>query len=89
MATRVVALEAQVRGLRHRGREPRAGRIDTGMQGTVRSVSRGFRRRRALPRDEGRGRVASAPTTSRPISSQAEGDGRLKGDAVLDLRALA
>jgi len=90
MATRVVALEAQVRGLAIEAVSLAPGVIDTGMQGTVRSVSaedfvdvERFRQMKA------EGALRPADDVEADILA-AERDGRLTGDdAVLDLRALA
>ncbi|HEX3059043.1 MAG TPA: SDR family NAD(P)-dependent oxidoreductase [Usitatibacter sp.] len=90
MATRVVALEAQVRGLAIEAVSLAPGVIDTGMQGTVRSVSaedfvdvERFRQMKA------EGALRPADDVAADILA-AERDGRLTGDdAVLDLRALA
>jgi len=89
MATRVVALEAQVRGFAIEAVSLAPGVIDTGMQGTVRSVSEedfvDVERFRAMKAE---GALRPADDVAADILA-AEGDGRLKGDAVLDLRALA
>jgi len=89
MATRVVALEAEVRGLAIEAVSLAPGVIDTGMQGTVRSVSaedfvdvERFRQMKA------EGALRPADDVAADILA-AEGEGRLAGDAVLDLRALA
>ena len=89
MATRVVALEAQVRGLAIEAVSLAPGVIDTGMQGTVRSVSaedfvdvERFRQMKA------EGALRPADDVAADILA-AEAAGRLSGDAVLDLRALA
>ena len=89
MATRVVALEAQVRGLAIEAVSLAPGVIDTGMQGTVRSVSaedfvdvERFRQMKA------EGALRPADDVAADILA-AEKEGRLTGDAVLDLRALA
>lgn len=89
MATRVVALEAQVRGLAIEAVSLAPGVIDTGMQGTVRSVSaedfvdvERFRQMKA------EGALRPADDVAADILA-AESEGRLTGDAVLDLRALA
>ncbi len=90
MATRVVALEAQVRGLAIEAVSLAPGVIDTGMQGTVRSVSaedfvdvERFRQMKA------EGALRPADDVAADILA-AERDGRFTGDdAVLDLRALA
>jgi len=89
MATRVVALEAQVRGFAIEAVSLAPGVIDTGMQGTVRSVSaedfvdvERFRQMKA------EGALRPADDVAADILA-AESEGRLIGDAVLDLRALA
>ena len=89
MATRVVALEAQVRGLAIEAVSLAPGVIDTGMQGTVRSVSaedfvdvERFRQMKA------EGALRPAEDVAADILA-AESEGRLTGEAVLDLRALA
>jgi len=89
MATRVMALEAQVRGLAIEVVSLAPGVIDTGMQGTVRSVSaedfvdvERFRQMKA------EGALRPADDVAADILA-AEAEGRLTGDAVLDLRALA
>jgi benzil reductase ((S)-benzoin forming) len=90
MATRVVALEAQVRGFAIEAVSLAPGVIDTGMQGTVRSVSaedfvdvERFRQMKA------EGALRPADDVAADILA-AESEGRLTGDdAVLDLRALA
>lgn len=89
MATRVVANEAQVRGLNIEAVSLAPGVIDTGMQGTVRSVSEedfvDVERFRAMKTE---GVLRAADDVAADIL-QAEAEGRLKGDALLDLRALA
>jgi len=89
MATRVVALEAQVRGLAIEAVSLAPGVIDTGMQGTVRSVSaedfvdvERFRQMKA------EGALRPADDVAADILA-AESEGRLTGEAMLDLRALA
>jgi len=89
MATRVVALEAQSRGLAVEAVSLAPGVIDTGMQSLVRSASADdfadverFRQMKA----EG---TLRAPGDVAGDILRAESDGRLKGDAVLDLRSLA
>jgi len=89
MATRVVALEAQVRGMAIDAVSLAPGVIDTGMQGTVRSVSEedfvDVERFRQM-KDEG---VLRPPDEVAADILAAERDGKLKGDALLDLRTLA
>ena len=89
MATRVVALEAQVRGLAIDAVSLAPGVIDTGMQGTVRSVSEedfvDVERFRQM-KDEGVLRPADEVAAD---ILAAERDGKLKGEALLDLRTLA
>ena len=89
MATRVVALEAEVRGEKVEAVSLAPGVIDTGMQGTVRSVSHEdfvdverFRQMKA------EGALRPADDVAADIL-RAEEEGRLKGDALLDLRSLA
>ena len=89
MATRVVALEAQSRGLAVEAVSLAPGVIDTGMQAHVRSASADdfadverFRQMKA----EGTLRVAADVADD---ILRAESDGRLKAGAVLDLRDLA
>jgi benzil reductase ((S)-benzoin forming) len=89
MASRVVAVEAEVRGEAVEVVSLAPGVIDTGMQGTVRSVSHEdfvdverFRQMKA------EGALRPADDVAEDIL-RAEQEGRLKGDAVLDLRALA
>ena len=89
MATRVVALESEVRGAPVEAVSLAPGVIDTGMQSTVRSVSHEdfvdverFRQMKA------EGALRSADDVAADIL-RAEEDGRLKGDALLDLRSLA
>ena len=89
MATRVVALEAQGRGLALEVVSLAPGVIDTGMQSTVRSASA------ADFADVERFRQMKAEGQLRPAGDvaddilRAEREGLLKGDAVLDLRTLA
>jgi len=89
MASRVVAVEAEVRGEAVHVVSLAPGVIDTGMQGTVRSVSHEdfvdverFRQMKA------EGALRPAEDVAADIL-RAEQEGRLQGDAVLDLRALA
>jgi benzil reductase ((S)-benzoin forming) len=89
MATRVVALEAQGRGMALEAVSLAPGVIDTGMQDTVRSASA------ADFADVERFRQMKAEGQLRPAGDvaddilRAEREGLLKGDAVLDLRTLA
>jgi benzil reductase ((S)-benzoin forming) len=89
MATRVVALEAQVRGLAIDAVSLAPGVIDTGMQGTVRSVSEedfvDVERFRQM-KNEGVLRPADEVAADILAAEQA---GKLKGEALLDLRTLA
>ena len=89
MASRVAAVEAEVRGEAVEVVSLAPGVIDTGMQGTVRSVSHEdfvdverFRQMKA------EGALRPAEDVAADIL-RAEHEGRLKGEAVLDLRALA
>jgi hypothetical protein len=70
MATRVVALEAQVRGLAIEAVSLAPGVIDTGMQGTVRSVSAedfvDVERFRQMKAEGGAPPTMSLPTSSPP-----------------------
>jgi benzil reductase ((S)-benzoin forming) len=89
MATRVVALEAQVRGVAIDAVSLAPGVIDTGMQGSVRSVSEedfvDVERFRQMKTE---GVLRPADDVAADILA-AERDGKLKGDALLDLRTLA
>ena len=89
MATRVVALEAEVRGLAIDAVSLAPGVIDTGMQGTVRSVSEedfvDVERFRQMKTE---GVLRPADDVAADILA-AERDGKLKGEALLDLRTLA
>lgn len=89
MASRVAAVEAEVRGEALEVVSLAPGVIDTAMQGTVRSVSHEdfvdverFRQMKA------EGALRPAEEVADDIL-RAEREGRLKGDAVLDLRSLA
>lgn len=89
MATRVVALEAQSRGAAVEAVSLAPGVIDTAMQGMVRgATAEDFA-------DVERFRQMKAEGVLRPAADvaaeilRAEAAGRLKGDAVLDLRNLA
>jgi benzil reductase ((S)-benzoin forming) len=89
MATRVVALEAQVRGLAIEAVSLAPGVIDTAMQGTVRSVSaEDFVDVERFRQMKVEGALRPADDVAADILA-AESEGRLTGDAVLDLRALA
>ncbi len=89
MATRVVALEAQARGLAVEAVSLAPGVIDTGMQGTVRGASaEDFADVERFRQMKAEGALREADDVAADIL-HAERDGRLKGDAVLDLRALA
>ena len=89
MATRVVALEAQARGLAIEAVSLAPGVIDTGMQASVRAASADdfadVERFRQMKAD---GTLRQADDVAAEILA-AESEGRLKGDAVLDLRTLA
>ena len=89
MATRVVALEAQVRGVAIDAVSLAPGVIDTGMQGSVRSVSEedfvDVERFRQMKTE---GVLRPADEVAADILA-AERDGKLKGEALLDLRTLA
>jgi len=85
MATRVVALEA--RAVEVASLAP--GVIDTAMQGVVRSASeRDFPDVERFRRMKTEGELRSAEDVAADIL-RAEAAGRLKGDALLDLRSLA
>jgi len=89
MATRVVALEAQVRGLAIDAVSLAPGVIDTGMQGTVRSVSEeDFVDVERFRQMKSEGVLRPADEVAADILA-AEQAGKLKGDALLDLRTLA
>jgi benzil reductase ((S)-benzoin forming) len=89
MATRVVALEAQARRKPVEAVSLAPGVIDTGMQGEVRSAREedfmDVERFRAMKAE---GKLRSADDVARDILAL-EAQGRLTGDAVLDLRELA
>jgi benzil reductase ((S)-benzoin forming) len=89
MATRVVALEAESRGLAVEAVSLAPGVIDTAMQGVVRGASAedfaDVERFRQMKAD---GTLRTAADVAAEILA-AESAGRLKGDAVLDLRSLA
>ncbi len=89
MASRVVAVEAEVRGEAVEVVSLAPGVIDTGMQGTVRSVSHeDFVDVERFRQMKSEGALRPAEDVAADIL-RAEEEGRLKGDAVLDLRALA
>jgi len=89
MATRVVALEAQVRGVAVDAVSLAPGVIDTGMQGTVRSVSEeDFVDVERFRQMKNEGVLRPADEVAADILA-AEKAGKLKGDALLDLRTLA
>ncbi|MBC8021994.1 MAG: SDR family NAD(P)-dependent oxidoreductase [Burkholderiales bacterium] len=88
MATRVVALEAEARGLAIEAVSLAPGVIDTGMQGTVRgAAAEDFADVERFRQMKAEGVLREADDVAADILL-AERDGRLKGDAVLDLRAL-
>ena len=88
MASRVVALEAQGRGQPVEVVSLAPGVIDTGMQATVRAASADdfadVERFRAM---KAQGQLRSATDVAADIL-RLEGSGRLKGDAVQDLRQI-
>ncbi|HUQ29890.1 MAG TPA: SDR family NAD(P)-dependent oxidoreductase [Usitatibacter sp.] len=89
MVTRVVALEAQSRGLAIEAVSLAPGVIDTGMQESVRSASaEDFADVARFRQMKEEGVLRQADDVAAEILA-AERDGRLKGDAVLDLRTLA
>jgi len=89
MASRVVALEAEARGLAVEVVSLAPGVIDTGMQATVRAMEA------ADFADVERFRAMKAEGVLRPADAVAadilrlEAEGRLRGEALLDLRQLA
>jgi benzil reductase ((S)-benzoin forming) len=86
MATRVVALEA---GTRLEVVSLAPGVIDTDMQATVRSAPEAaFADVERFRKMKEEGQLRSAESVAADIL-RAESEGRLKGDVVLDLRALA
>jgi benzil reductase ((S)-benzoin forming) len=88
MATRVVALEAQARGLAIEAVSLAPGVIDTGMQGTVRGASaEDFADVERFRQMKAEGVLRDAGDVAAEIL-QAERDGKLKADAVLDLRGI-
>ncbi len=89
MATRVVALEAQARGLAVEAVSLAPGVIDTGMQASVRAASADdFADVERFRQMKAEGTLRQADDVAAEILA-AEQEGRLKGDAVLDLRTLA
>jgi benzil reductase ((S)-benzoin forming) len=89
MATRVVALEAQGRGMALEAVSLAPGVIDTGMQSTVRSASAAdFADVERFRQMKAQGQLRPAADVAQDIL-RAEREGLLKGDAVLDLRTLA
>jgi benzil reductase ((S)-benzoin forming) len=89
MATRVVALEAQGRGMALEAVSLAPGVIDTGMQDTVRAASvEDFADVERFRQMKAEGQLRPADDVAEDIL-RAEREGRLKGDAVLDLRTLA
>ena len=88
MATRVVALEAQSRGLAVEAVSLAPGVIDTPMQGVVRGASaEDFADVERFRRMKAEGVLRPAGDVAAEILA-AEAAGRLTGDAVLDLRSL-
>jgi benzil reductase ((S)-benzoin forming) len=89
MATRVVALEAQQRGLAIEAVSLAPGIIDTGMQAVARAASPDdFADVETFRQFKAEGKLRPADDVAADILA-AEREGRLKGDAVLDLRTLA
>jgi benzil reductase ((S)-benzoin forming) len=89
MATRVVALEAQARGLAIEAVSLAPGVIDTGMQASVRAASADdFADVERFRQMKAEGALRPADDVAAEILA-AEREGRLKGDVVLDLRTLA
>lgn len=89
MATRVVALEAQGRGMPLEAVSLAPGVIDTGMQDVVRGASaEEFADVERFRQMKAEGQLRPADDVADDIL-RAEREGRLKGDAVLDLRTLA
>jgi benzil reductase ((S)-benzoin forming) len=89
MATRVVALEAQSRGLAIEAVSLAPGVIDTPMQGVVRGASaEDFADVERFRQMKDEGVLRPAAEVAADILA-AEAGGRLKGDVVLDLRSLA
>ena len=89
MATRVVALEAAQRGLALEAVSLAPGVIDTGMQDIVRgAAAEDFADVERFRQMKAEGQLRPAADVAEDIL-RAEREGRLKGDAVLDLRTLA
>src|SRR5258706_9571053 len=89
MATRVVALEAEGRGLAVEAVSLSPGVIDTPMQGIVRAAAADdFADVERFRRMKADGVLRAAEDVAADIL-RAEGMGKLKGEAVLDLRDLA
>ena len=89
MATRVVALEAQSRGLAIEAVSLAPGVIDTGMQSAVRSASEeDFADVERFRQMKEEGQLRPADDVAADIL-RAEREGKLKGEALADLRALA
>ena len=89
MATRVVALEAEARGLAIEAVSLAPGVIDTPMQGVVRGASaEDFADVDRFRQMKAEGVLRAAEDVASDIL-RAEAEGRLKGNAVLDLRELA
>jgi benzil reductase ((S)-benzoin forming) len=89
MATRVVALEAQSRGLRIEAVSLAPGVIDTPMQAVVRGASaEDFADVERFRKMKDEGALRPATDVAEDIL-RAEAAGRLAGEAVLDLRELA
>ena len=89
MATRVVALEAEARGLAIEAVSLAPGVIDTPMQGVVRGASAAdFADVERFRQMKAEGVLRAAEDVAAEIL-RAEAEGRLKGSAVLDLRELA
>lgn len=89
MATRVVALEAQSRGLAIEAVSLAPGVIDTGMQSAVRSASaEDFADVARFRRMKEEGELRPADDVAADIL-RAEGEGKLGGEPLADLRTLA
>lgn len=89
MASRVVALEAQARGEAVEVASIAPGVIDTGMQALVRAqTEESFRDVERFRRMKAQGELRSAEDVAEELL-RAEREGKLAGDAVLDLRSLA
>jgi benzil reductase ((S)-benzoin forming) len=89
MASRVVALEAQQRGLAVEVVSLAPGVIDTGMQGTVRGASvEAFADVERFRKMKADGMLRSADEVAADIL-RLEAAGRLRGDVVRDLRQIA